>query len=143
MWPGEWYVNDRGHSAALKAGEPSFAVIAEVDQHDAPDRWPGEPLDHLARWSPTRVLAECEAKRRIVTLHQDWPVLVETEPTFEPGLRDADLGTLTVSVQKRIAWLTEREYVARFGMEPPTTPILLALALPYAEHPDYLDEWRP
>ena len=34
---------------------------------------------------PARVLAECEAKRRIVEIHQDWPVLIQTEPTLEPA----------------------------------------------------------
>lgn len=41
--------------------------------------------------------------------------------------------------------LTEflQEYRAKFGDEPPTTPVLRALAPPYADHPDYRDEWKP
>jgi hypothetical protein len=30
-----------------------------------------EVFDHVARWDPARVLAECEAKRRIVGIHQE------------------------------------------------------------------------
>jgi len=48
-----------------------------------------------------------------------------------------------IRVSKQIAWLTTREYVARFGTDPPTAPILALLALPYADHPDCLPEWLP
>lgn len=58
---------------------------------------------HVHRWSSRRVLAECEAKRRIV------------------------------------AAITEHN---RLGYDYPG-PILEALALPYADHPDYDERWRP
>lgn len=51
-----------------------------------------------------RVLAECDAKRRIIDWHD----------------------------------LAERQYGPRTA-----AGILEILALPYAEHPDYRDEWRP
>ena len=56
-----------------------------------------------------RVLAECEAKRRIVEMQ--WHHL---------GVDD-------------YAW----------GMEEAKRQILAELALPYADHPDYREEWRP
>jgi hypothetical protein len=67
--------------------------------------------------SPRRVLAECEAKRRIVELAQ---------------------GSVT-----EIAWTA-------IGCSETTDPgdteapekILRALALPYAEHPDYREGWK-
>jgi hypothetical protein len=31
----------------------------------------GRPAAHIARWDPARVLAECEAKRRIIMWHGD------------------------------------------------------------------------
>jgi hypothetical protein len=55
---------------------------------------------HIARHDPARVLAECEAKRRIVEMH------AYQEEHFTPDE-------------------------------------LRALALPYADHPDYREEWRP
>jgi len=55
---------------------------------------------HIARFDPVRVLAECEAKRRIV---EDWG-----------------------------KWQTYN------GEE-----LMQELALPYASHPDYQNEWRP
>lgn len=63
---------------------------------------------------PGRVLAECEAKRRIVA-----------RATEEDRLLLED-------------WDEEREggvVVAR--------DMLYALAVPYADHPDYREEWRP
>jgi hypothetical protein len=65
---------------------------------------------HIARWDPARVLAECEAKRRIVKLHEiDW--------------RD-----------DRICGLCERNYSF-------PCPTVRALTLPYADHPDFQQEW--
>ena len=64
---------------------------------------------HIARWDPARVLAEVEAKRRIITSYQ----LFATDPvqsgTYVSGLLDA----------------------------------ILLLVQPYADHPDYREEWRP
>jgi hypothetical protein len=58
-------------------------------------------IPHVMRWSPARVLAECEAKRRIVRIAVDQI--------------DEDSGG----------------------------ELLRLLALPYASHPDYREEWRP
>jgi hypothetical protein len=86
-----------------------------------------------------RVLAECAAKRAIIKQHEDWPVLVERSPTG--GLEADDIQSMTFRMVKEIAWLTEREYVKRFGAEPPTTPMIKALAAVYASHADYRQEW--
>ncbi len=64
---------------------------------------------HIARWDPTRVLAECETKRQIV----------EDAVTYDP--------------QPHVVW--------RGGGIAPS--VLALLALPYADHPDYHEEWRP
>lgn len=90
---------------------------------------------------PARVLAECEAKRRIVEMHQSWPVLVEQPPVFEPI--DADPSSLAMRASQQLAWLTDQEYRDRFGTEPPTAPMIAALAAVYADHPDYHEAWRP
>jgi hypothetical protein len=58
---------------------------------------------HVARHDPARVLAECEAKRRIVDS--------EGSPYVEGHV--------------------------------PATRTLRFLALPYADHPDYRQEWKP
>jgi hypothetical protein len=65
--------------------------------------------------NPARALAECEAKRRII----DGAVEVARVDLNEPVDPD-DQGLRDVGVK-----------------------ILCALALPYADHPDYLPEWKP
>ena len=97
--------------------------------------------EHVCRHEPARVLAECEAKRKIVAFHESWPTLVQTPAKFERD--DVNLDNYTYRMSQEIAWLTTREYVARFGIDPPTAPMLAALALPYADHEDYNEEWRP
>lgn len=96
---------------------------------------------HIERHDPARVLAEIAAKRQILELHESWPVLVETQP--ELSVESADFGGMAAKVSQRIAWLTTQEYRERFGDEPPTSPVLRSLALPYAGHPDYDESWRP
>jgi hypothetical protein len=64
---------------------------------------------HIARLAaPARVLAECEAKRRIVDNMAAYVAIVPSHP-----IADVALHTLRV------------------------------LALPYADHPDYDEAWRP
>lgn len=44
-------------------------MVSALDQEQETEgRWPGEHLEHIARHDPARVLAECEAKRRIMTM---------------------------------------------------------------------------
>ena len=63
-----------------------------------------------ARANPTRVLAECEAKRRIVERAEI------AHERAKVGPSDGDS-----------AWFLAVRY----------------LALPYADHPDFREEWRP
>lgn len=133
------------------------AVARAMDEASDPLDWsePGDPAIGLAGpvdgpagyeaivIDPARVLAECEAKRRIVELHQSWPVLVDGPPELEQLEDAADANAMTLRVSQRLAWLTQQEYRARFGDEPPTAPMLAALAAVYAGHPDYREEWRP
>lgn len=67
-----------------------------------------------------RVLAEADAKRRIVERHRHPHPCRESLVTVsrEPG----------VAVEIEIRWPCE---------------VLQLLALPYAEHPDYAESWRP
>jgi len=76
-----------------------------------------ELADHIARHGPARVLAECEAKRRIVEEHAPW----------------LDVGKSTCP---RCRGAANRAV-------PAPCPTLRALASVYANHPDYRQEWRP
>jgi hypothetical protein len=85
----------------------------------------GPTAGHIARWDPARVLAECEAKRRIVEMHR-------LGGSYTPGSEDA----------------SGFDYCGTCGSgepyEYPTPwpcPTLRLLALPYVDHPDYRQEW--
>jgi hypothetical protein len=75
--------------------------------------------EHIARWDPARVLAECEAKRRII----------------------AEVAAAIDSLDSQIADLLD---APPFTTDFETSDLLLRLlALPYAGHEDYRAEWRP
>lgn len=125
--PGEWYVvgtafdrdwmqsgyvsSDSGHEVT---GEKSDAVY-------------GPDCALIARFQPARVLAECEAKRRVV----EWcgeRVRVWVGDRY-PG---------TTSEAERPG-----DYVPGKLAHLEDSVVLRLLALPYADHPEYRDEWRP
>jgi hypothetical protein len=96
--------------------ESALAAAADQDaQRLRPitDELPAGPEDHrvahMFRWSPARVLAECEARRRIV---EDYLAQLDSH---------------------RSGW----------DARTPRDLTLRALALPYADHPGYRDDWRP
>ncbi|RZE89168.1 DUF6221 family protein [Streptomyces sp. SCA2-2] len=96
---------------------PEHHTPYEQDKH-----WRGltaEPeglAAHIARHDPARVLAEVEAKRQIVKAHGRLDVSEFCETCDGPsGIPGRPYGCTTVRL----------------------------LALPYADHPDYRDAWRP
>ncbi|MEU6397860.1 DUF6221 family protein [Streptomyces cinnamoneus] len=106
--------------------------VAEAAKLDDGDDWEMEPWqvrrDETGAWdsyaylriAKARVLAEVDAKRQIVSLHSDptgHSCSVKDETGYE--LNFADVG----------------------GGEACTT--LRLLALPYASHPDFGEDWRP
>ena len=91
---------------------------------------------HIARHDPARVLAECEAKRAVVELHADGEVLDHWEYECTCGFSDHRL-----SECKGCVWHTYDEGELKRRYSPCRT--LSLLALPYADHPDCREEWRP
>jgi hypothetical protein len=83
------------------------AVYERAENEGAPLRG----LRHFGRWSPTRVLAEVEAKRRIVEMHSTIADLDPTPPEVA-------------------------------GMQRALGKAVALLALPYADHPDFQEEWH-
>jgi hypothetical protein len=110
----------------LRAGEDG----RPCDRHDGP----ATALLQLA--DSGFVLSLVGALRRVVALHDQWPVLAETPPVLETH-DDVDPGQLTLRMSRQIAWLTEREYVKRFGAEAPTAPMVSWIASIWRDHPDY------
>lgn len=103
------------YSVPRLPGNRGVIAIADRRDYDAYEhRDSTEAMDpgdarHIARWNPARVLAECEAKRRIVAV---------CEPQLGSGGGHDEEAVLANSV-------------------------LRALADPYADHPNYQQEWRP
>jgi hypothetical protein len=73
----------------------------------------------FSRFSPARVLADCEAKRRIVER-----ATAAEEALRQPGLDDS-------------------AYFIRLSCRDSWRLAVADLALSYADHPDYRQEWRP
>ena len=108
----------------ISRGGGSVSHATEVTTPDA---------EHIVRHDPARVLAECEAKRRIVELHA--PV-IPVSPFSKCGHPGCD----------------QSHSEKRLPPACPTCPTsdvdgacetLYTLAIPYVDHPDYRDEWKP
>jgi len=87
-------------------------------RHKLGRRWNGTyqelfAAEHIARWDPARVLAEVEAKRRIIREYEAAAAYYDQHPDAPAGEAHGLYTTLK------------------------------ALALPYADHPDYHKDWRP
>jgi hypothetical protein len=121
------HVNDGVGSVSLRSRElyptnfvgdlPNFAIGAASEV-------PTTVAGHVVRHDPARVLAEVEAKRRIVESAAE----IMDRGAFPEGVsdgRDPD----EVESDEGLAALAEYH--------------LRLLALPYADHPDYREEWRP
>ena len=97
-----------------EAGELSGDCDCIIDLGDGPFI-----IGDVHGWAcPIRVLAECEAKRRIVSYHQT-SFNLAGEAWCDPC------------------------HTSRDWSDGKWCPTLRALALPYADHPDYLPEWTP
>jgi Family of unknown function (DUF6221) len=116
------------------AEDERVARAAEPEHPRLWDRFSGEGFDeHIVRWQPRRVLAECDAKRRIIALHRP------TQPAY-PGdeLTYPNAANLCQRCGPGDNWQAEQE---PFGEMP--CDHLRLLALPYVDRPGYREEWRP
>jgi hypothetical protein len=80
-------------------------------------------------WYAERMLAECEAKRRLIEI----AVGPWDEETIDRAVRLNQRGSTVVDEDG------EEEEVAEWT----TTRLLRAVAAVYADHPDYQPEWKP
>jgi hypothetical protein len=90
---------------------------------------------HIARHDPARVLADVESKRRIIDLHKITVEKLSVPPydemTGDPNPDEYD------------AYCAVCGYVWVNNDPTQACMTLRLLAEPYADHPDYRDEWRP
>ncbi|MFD6113614.1 DUF6221 family protein [Streptomyces yangpuensis] len=110
--PGGWSTRNLGRHD-LSAVIQGAAMLAQTDSpHGAADGL------HIARHDPARVLAEVDAKRRLLELCS--PPLVEVTGPGDGA----------------------RQFVPGEG-KPWGDDVMRLLALPYASHRDYREDWRP
>ena len=98
-----------------------------------------EAAEEVLQWdvvavSRHRLLAECEAKRRIIEEHKPLGEIYDLEQ-----LVYAEASATCVTCGPGDSWQA-REYQ---GDYPFPCRTLTLLALPYAAHPDYREEWKP
>lgn len=88
---------------------------------------------HIERWEPEAVLAEVEAKGRLIDLHWHNVDRVDIAP-FDPltGLKREPSYDVTCHI---CGWVGERTTS--------TCLTLRLLAWPYRDRPGFRDEWRP
>lgn len=127
---GDWHVTVQKYDEDFKAKIGSWAEGGDIAGHG----YEGGGVDtvataqHMARHRPARVLAEVEAKRRLLA-----GVLAEPHATLRPGgsteiycAADSGLGD-----------------PCECGRDARVSAYVRLLALPYAYHPDYDERWRP
>lgn len=122
------------------AEDEAVAKVVHSDptrQRD-PEAWfCGDQQSHVGL-SPARVLAECEAKRRLVEMHE-----ANDGGIHDRGRWDADAGAM-VACRYWFCCICDydRDY-GYVGGPDEGCETLRTLALPYADHADYREAWRP
>ena len=115
---------------------PEDARWADEIHREGCDHLPPQPTFPCDCEWPARLLAECEAKRRIVELHDhgDQACWEMHRGVYGPGWPE---GSYAVEGQ---AWAHPSLECVPERNDPCDT--IRLLALPYADHPDYREEWR-
>lgn len=110
----EWLLIDSGSTPGLIGDGKGDVVRYGFGSGDIPIR---DQTIHIVRHDPARVLREVEAKRRILD-----------------GI---------VTLIDRMDSAIESEWGSGFGSTGESDKLLTLLALPYADHPGYRQEWKP
>ncbi|MEU0393794.1 DUF6221 family protein [Streptomyces sp. NPDC006208] len=109
----------RAGDSFRQIGETGVIVATEGDRAEecASANW-GGIAEHIVRHDPARVLAEVDAKREILRLHDDstTALMVASGTVLAGGVK-----------------IRRRAY----------EDVLKLLALPYAGHEAYREDWRP
>ena len=103
----------------FEVGGGSYASVCESSDYGS------DPLEHIARHDPARVLAECAAKRAIVARHSDGGCPVGWTKDVYGGVDHACLECGTFD-EYGVAW---------------PCPTLRILAQPYCDREGWRDEW--
>lgn len=114
-WQWDQHYGDMCNDPTCEYGELATddTVLMEVHGYDIRAPWQGAA--HIARHHPARILAEVDAKRRLLEKAAD------------------------AERYSRTTWAN----AGSVGAASAYRATLRLLALPYADHPDYREEWRP
>lgn len=129
--PGDWHARC-GHNLPNSWVECETSPIARLDgvRHQADALLVSRFKPDTVRARARRVLAECEAKRRILKEHAPIGGGCRRCASWEDSEGDnPDCDEVPATAIPPAAWF-------------PCVTVRL-LALPYADHPDYREEWRP
>jgi hypothetical protein len=144
---GPWSLNSETFAEAIHAADDTAVV--------AGGRWGGEgsvfdSIDdarHIVRWDPAHVLAECDAKRRILAEHEpewqtvEWPhdQNGKGEALCCPRCQNAEHTEWHPPFGK--AGVLPEGFVSGYVLAPCLT--LRILASVYVDRPGYREEWKP
>lgn len=129
-WDGQW-VTDGQNALRTRNGHVLAYGHRTTDGRDLPMPLKPGLAEHIARHDPARILREVEAKRQIVDTYA-----LTVQLRDEAAARIKAAGD-TPDANDLDTWdRAQREAVIL------RDPVAL-LALPYADHPDYRDDWRP
>lgn len=125
------YLDDQGqmHYTTVAAGSATAGAVDDVWVADGKEL--PAPSRVLVVYDPARVLRKVEAQRRIIELHP-----ITTDVIDDPAI-------YVKTERQPFGCRTDHEFydgeTAGFGY----CETLRLLALPYADHPDYDERWRP
>jgi hypothetical protein len=119
-YPDVWEINGPTHNIAWESRD------GDIGRGDA---------THIVRWDPARVLAEVQAKRRIIEA-------VQRRRAGHPGRHESEEG---VELESGLDFQLYGPCARCDEWNRTTLPIYAArlLAPAYAEHPGYRPEWAP
>ncbi|MFI9194123.1 DUF6221 family protein [Streptomyces californicus] len=108
-------------------GETGVVVASDGGSAEecANGNW-GGIAEHIVRHDPVRILADVEAKRRLIARGGPFCTSECDDPDNEPRNPDTN-------------WATPLEH----HLDCDAHVAAGVLAVPYADHPDYQEDWRP
>lgn len=117
---GTWEVLELDGELSIRADQSAVHRPRTEFQHVSEHVYDRADADHIARWDPTRVLAEIAAKREIV---RDYQIVLANNAIEKANGGDAVM-------------IAARDLIAKS-----LRMVLRRLAAPFADHPDYDPVW--
>ncbi len=137
VYPTPWDLADRGAMAHVVADAPLFLDVVRIEQEQAPHlSYLGDVIRHVCLQAPDAVLADVAAKRQIIDLHG----LIHREIGWHDDDNDEVYDEIPVCV---LCVPKHSHFLRREDVPEGWCATVRLLALPYSDHPDYRESWRP